>query len=43
MLCHPHWRKGEHDRYDKWIRNYINSLKDMILDDVREEEGFKEL
>ena len=43
MLCHPDWRKGEHDRYDKWIRKYINGLKDRILNNDTEEEGFKEL
>ena len=43
MLCHPHWRKEEHDRYDDWIRKHINNLKDKILDDENEEEGFREL
>ena len=40
MLCHPDWRKEEHNRYESWIRNYINNLKDQILDDDNQEDAY---
>ena len=33
LLCHPDWRKEEHERYAAWIRNYISNLKEEIQDD----------
>ena len=43
FLCHPDWRKEEHNRYEAWIRKYINKLKEQILDEDYEENAHEAL
>jgi len=43
MLCHPHWGKEEHKRYSSWIRNYLNTMKNNLLDSEFEDEVFEDL
>ncbi len=43
MLCHPHWGKEEHKRYSSWIRNYLNTMKNNLLDSEFEHEVFEDL
>ena len=42
-MCHPDWRKEEHNRYEAWIRKYINKLKEQILDEDYEENAHEAL